>query len=67
MTIIVKPPQYDYHGFSMSQYTIILIYCPSLVAVSAIDRFHSIFHHRNWRAKGSCDVDIDQSAGSMVM
>ena len=32
-----------------------------------IDRFHSIFHHRNWRAKGSCDVDVDQSAGSMVM
>ena len=31
------------------------------------DRFCSIFHHRNWRAKGSCDVDIDQSAGSMVM
>jgi len=32
-----------------------------------IDRFHSIFHHRNWRAKASCDVDINQSAGSMVM
>ena len=24
-------------------------------------------HLRNWRAKGSCDVDIDQSAGNMVM
>jgi len=23
--------------------------------------------YRNWRAKGSCDVDCDQSAGSMVM
>jgi len=32
-----------------------------------IDGFHSVFHHRNWRAKGSCDMDIDQSAGSMVM
>ena len=32
-----------------------------------IDGFHSIFHHRNWRAKVSCDVDIDQSAASMVM
>jgi len=31
------------------------------------DRFHTIFHHRNWRAKVSCDVDISQSAGSMVM
>jgi len=30
MTIIVKPPQYDYHGLSISQYTIILIYYPSL-------------------------------------
>ena len=25
----------------------------------SIDGFHSIFHHRNWRAKISCDVDID--------
>ena len=33
----------------------------------AIDRFHSIFHLRNWRAKVSCDMDINQSAGSMVM
>ena len=32
-----------------------------------IDGFHSIFHHGNWRAKVSCDVDINQSAGSMVM
>jgi len=32
-----------------------------------IDGFHSIFHHRNWRAKVSCNVDINQSAGSMVM
>ena len=33
----------------------------------AIDRFHTIFYHRNWRTIGSCDVDVDQSAGSMVM
>ena len=33
----------------------------------SIDRFHSIFQHRNWSAKVSCDVDINQSAGSMVM
>jgi len=26
-----------------------------------------IFHHRNWRAKVSWGVDINQSAGSMVM
>jgi len=32
-----------------------------------IDRFNSVFHHRNWRVKVSCDVDINQSAGSMVM
>jgi len=31
-----------------------------------IDGFHSIFHHRNWRAKVSCDADINQSTGSMV-
>jgi len=34
---------------------------------SDIDGFHSVFHHRNWRAKVSCDVDINQSVGSMVM
>ena len=39
----------------------------SIAACIDIDGFHSIFHHRNWRAKGSCDVDFDQSAGSMVM
>ena len=32
-----------------------------------IDWFHSIFHHRNLRAIVSCNVDINQSAGSMVM
>ena len=32
-----------------------------------IDGFHSIFYHRNWRANVSCDVDINQSAGSMVI
>jgi len=31
MTIIVKSPQYDYRGLSISRYTIISIYCPSLV------------------------------------
>ena len=31
-----------------------------------IDGFHSIFHHRNWSAKGSCDVHIDHSASGMV-
>ena len=31
------------------------------------DGFHSIFHYRNGKARGSCDVDIDQSGGSMVM
>ena len=24
-----------------------------------IDGFHSIFRRRNWRAKGSCDVDVE--------
>jgi len=27
--------------------------------LNTIDGFHSIFHHRNWRAKVSCDVDIN--------
>ena len=30
MTIIVKPPRYDYRGLSISRYRIISIYCPSL-------------------------------------
>ena len=30
MTTIVKPPWYDYCGLSISQYTIMSIYCPSL-------------------------------------
>jgi len=34
---------------------------------SCIDGFHNLFHHGNWKAKVSCDVDIYQSAGSMVM
>jgi len=32
-----------------------------------VDRFHSIFHHGNWREKMSCGVDVNQSVGSMVM
>ena len=32
MTIIVKQPRYDYCGLSISQYTIISIYCPSLLS-----------------------------------
>ena len=43
------------------------VYAYPLCARLDIDRFHSIFHLRNWRAKWSCDVDIDQSAGNMVM
>ena len=27
----------------------------------------SIFPHGNWRAKVSCDLDVNQSAGNMVM
>ena len=33
MTIIVKPPQYDYYGLSISRYMIISKYCPSLATV----------------------------------
>jgi len=32
-----------------------------------IDGFHSIFHHRNWRAKVTCDVDINQSAVGLMV
>ena len=32
-----------------------------------IDGFQSIFSLWQLEGKGSCDVDIDQSAGSMVM
>ena len=39
----------------------------NLLIDSPIYGFHSIFHHRNWRAKVSCDVDISKSAVSMVM
>ena len=41
--------------------------CSHEIMYTAIYGFHSIFRHRYWRAKGSCNVDIDQSAGSMVM
>ena len=33
MTIIVKPPQYDYCGLSISRYVIISIYFPSLLGL----------------------------------
>jgi len=33
---------------------------------TTIDRFHSILLLWQLEGKGSCDVDIDQSAGSMV-
>jgi len=32
-----------------------------------IDRFHSIFLLWQLEGEGSCDVDINQSVGSMVM
>jgi len=32
-----------------------------------MDSIASFAIRRNWRAKGSCDVNIDQSAVSMVM
>ena len=34
---------------------------------NGIDGFHGIFYYWQLEGKGSCDVDIDQSAGSMVM
>ena len=47
MTIIVKPPQYDYRGLSVSQYVIISIYCPSLLATKSeltiVSHTHSDF------------------------
>ena len=44
-----------------------LLLTPTLLVPYIIDGSHSIFHHRNWRAEVSCDVDINQSAGSTVM
>jgi len=42
--------------------------CPPAYYVGAdIDGFHSIFSLWQLECKVSCDVDIDQSAGSMVM
>jgi len=35
MTIIVKPPRYDYHGLSISRYVIISMYCPSLSNITS--------------------------------
>jgi len=59
-------------------YIIMLVTCPCLhawcvrvcmssVAVLAIDGFLKMFRRRNWWAKVSCDADINQSTGSMVM
>jgi len=44
-------------------------YCSSMhhMEHGTIDRFHSIFSLWQLEGKGSCDVDIDQSAGSMVI
>jgi len=39
----------------------------SALSTSYIDGFHTIFLLWQQEGKGSCDVDIDQSAGSMVM
>jgi len=38
-----------------------------LMRTWSIDGFHSIFLLWQLEGKGSCDVDIDQLAGSMVM
>ena len=40
---------------------------PVDVFTSCIDGIHSIFSLWQLEGKGSCDVDIDQSADSMVM
>ena len=50
MTIIVKPPWYNYCGLSISRYMIILIYCPSLAPF-----------WKNWR---SGQQDDGQRAGT---
>ena len=34
---------------------------------NGIDEFHGIFYYWQLEDIGSCDVDIDPSAGSMVM
>ena len=36
MTIIVKPPRYNYRGLSISRYTIISICCPSPLSTSQV-------------------------------
>ena len=66
-----KPPPYQDPQQVM---VAVLMHGPLSVSVvdsfqysQSIDGFHSILHHRNWRAKVSCDVDINQSAGNMVM
>jgi len=51
-----------YHGYK--QWAIITLV---FFRQTSIDGFPSIFSLWQLEGKGSCDVDIDQSAGSMVM
>ena len=43
------------------------INCLGATGIRCIDEFHSIYSLWRLEGKGSCDVDIDQSAGSMMM
>jgi len=54
MTIIVKPPQYDYRGLSISRYTVISIYCPSLhTSGAAVEQTLSQIPYKNWKGLGT--------------
>ena len=41
------------------------VLCETSVQGEYIDGFHSIFHHRNWRAKRSCDA-ISRQHGDVM-
>ena len=46
------------HVFNLKIATEIISYQPLYLSLAHTDRFDSIFHHRNWRAKVSYGVDI---------
>jgi len=62
----MKFPSYEIISLHSALLSIMNEVFSHVESVMPVDGFHSIFHHSNWSEK-CCDVDINQSAGSMVM
>ena len=63
MTIITKPPRYDYRGLSISRYVKISIYCPSLEFCTVPNSPTILFGlccRRTWHNRKTCESDTVQ-------